>query len=206
MKPLNVSESVVTGMQKLLFIDACIRGDASRTRKLATRLVNSLSQRYEVERIDLTSSALLPIDAQQYDIRSREGASPLAVDYARKFAAADRIVIAAPFWDMSFPSVLKVFCENISLNGITFADREDHSTEGLCRATRMLLVTTRGMEIEDESPLDQATPYLKALGWLWGIPEVQVVSAYGMDIHDSSTCAMRLQAAENKGLSLCEEF
>lgn len=29
--------------------------------------------------------------------------------YARQFAAADRIVIAAPLWDLSFPAQLKVY-------------------------------------------------------------------------------------------------
>ena len=34
---------------------------------------------------------------------------PEHVALAKKISAADRIVIAAPFWDMSFPSALKVF-------------------------------------------------------------------------------------------------
>ena len=31
---------------------------------------------------------------------------------------------AAPFWDMSFPSALKVFFENMSLFGVTFDNNE----------------------------------------------------------------------------------
>ena len=34
---------------------------------------------------------------------------PEHVALAKKILAADRIVIAAPFWDMSFPSAWKVF-------------------------------------------------------------------------------------------------
>ena len=45
-------------------------------------------------------------------------------DLARRIAAADRIIIAAPFWDMSFPSALKVFFANMSLFGITFDSNE----------------------------------------------------------------------------------
>ena len=31
--------------------------------------------------------------------------------YARQFAEADEIVIAAPFWDLSFPGILKAYME-----------------------------------------------------------------------------------------------
>ena len=193
-------------MQKLLYIDACIRGNASRTRKMAAPIIQKLSERYEVETIDITASSLPPIDSELYMKRSKAEYPPMAIEYARKFAAADRIVVATPFWDMSFPSVVKVFCENISINGITFKDNPNHSTVGNCNAAKLMLITTRGMDIEDESFLDQATPYLKALGWLWGIPEVVVVSAYGMDVHNESICAQRLTDAVEKGLSLCEDF
>ena len=39
---------------------------------------------------------------------------------ARQFAAADRIVIAAPYWDLSFPAALKQYVEQINVLGITF--------------------------------------------------------------------------------------
>lgn len=40
--------------------------------------------------------------------------------YAHEFANADLIVIAAPFWDLSIPALLKVYIENIAVDGITF--------------------------------------------------------------------------------------
>ena len=193
-------------MEKLLYINACIRGNDSRTGIVASHIINSLKEKYEIEQIDLTTSALPPIDAGQFKKRGQGVYPPYAIEYAKKFASADRIVIAMPFWDMSFPSVFKVFCENISINGITFLDNEDHSTRGLCKASKIMLITTRGMEIEDNSPLDQGTSYLKALSWLWGIDEVLVVSAIGMDTCDDDTRAHRLNKAIDTGLSLCKEF
>ena len=38
-----------------------------------------------------------------------------------------------------------------------------------------MFITTRGMEIRTGEPLEQATPYLKALFWLWGIKGFEVV-------------------------------
>ena len=40
-------------------------------------------------------------------------------DYANAMAQADMIVIAAPYWDMSFPASLKIFLEAASVVGIT---------------------------------------------------------------------------------------
>ena len=193
-------------MEKLLYLDVCIRGEQSRTKKIACRLLEKLESRYTVEKLDLTALPLHPLDPIGYTKRVSGGGDPKAQLLARKFAAADRIVIAAPFWDMSFPAALKIFCEAISLYGITFGENPDGSTCGLCAASRLLLITTRGMEIPDGSPLEQGSTYLKALCWLWGIGQVDIVSAWGLDVCDQQTCERRLQQAVEQGLQLCEEF
>ena len=54
--------------------------------------------------------------------------------YARQFAQADEIIIAAPFWDLSFPAVLKSYLEQINVVGITFRYTPEGIPEGLCRA------------------------------------------------------------------------
>ena len=69
-----------------------------------------------------------------------------------------------------------------------------------------MLITTRGMEIADGSALDQASSYIKALCWLWGISDYKVVSAIGMDVCGSEERARRIDDAIKKGLKICEEF
>ena len=191
---------------KVLFINACIRKNDSRTICIASKIIEELSKRYLIEEVDLAATSLQPIDVNSYANRSSGKYEPVAIEYAKKFAEANRVVIAAPFWDMSFPSILKVFFENISINGITFSDTDDGSTKGLCSVSKIMLITTRGMEIEDECPLDQASSYIRSLCWLWGIPEYSVVSAIGMDMCDEKTRMQRLEAAINRGLKACEEF
>ena len=63
-------------------------------------------------------------------------------DYARQFAGAEHVVFAAPFWDMSFPTFLKVYIEDISVEGITFHTVET-GLEGLCGGKKLILLTTR---------------------------------------------------------------
>jgi len=193
-------------MTKLLYINACIRKTESRTLTLAAPIIRALSARYDIEEIDLTESALLPLDYHRYNARAAGSQDPLCLDYATRVAQADRIVFAAPFWDMSFPAMLKVFCEQVSLYGITFGGNPDGSTHGLCNAQKMMLITTRGMEIADNSPLDQGSSYLKAIGWLWGIPELEVISAHGMDVCSAAECDRRLQEAAVRGQSIAASF
>lgn len=193
-------------MKKLVFIDACIRGEDSRTLAVARPLIQALAPRYEILPIDLTHAQLAPVTAPLYCERAQNGLSPEDMAWGRLVAEADRIVIAAPFWDMSFPSVLRTFFEHISASELTFVNLADGSTKGVCRAEKLLYITTRGMDIGTGDPLEQGTPYLKALGWLWGIPQILTVAAQGMDVTDEETRDRRLAAAVAAGLKLCEDF
>jgi len=77
---------------------------------------------------------------------------------------------------------------------------------GLCRAEKVMYVTTRGMDIATGDPLEQATPYIKALSWLWGLGELHVVSAQNLDYSTPEQVDAKIAAAVAEGLKLCEEF
>ena len=126
-------------------------------------------------------------------------------DMARRLAAADRIVIAAPFWDMSFPAALKVFFENMSLFNITFGSN-DRECYGLCRCEKVLYITTRGMNIHTGDALEQATPYIRAIGHLWGLGELSVVAAENMDYVCGEEIERKIEEAVRKGLEICKDF
>jgi FMN-dependent NADH-azoreductase len=98
--------------------------------------------------------------------------------YAKQFAEADEIIIAAPFWDLSFPAVLKIYIENITVSGITF-QYIDGRPIGLCRAKKLTYVTTSGGEIFE----DFGYTYLRALAKnFYGIPEIVAVRAMNLDV------------------------
>ena len=99
-------------MKNLIFIDACMR-TGSRTKRIASAIIAELRKRYSVETVDLTKNIYSVADNYTLEDRNKGIVPDEHVTLAKKIAAADRIVIAAPFWDMSFPSALKVFFENI---------------------------------------------------------------------------------------------
>lgn len=193
-------------MNKIVYINACVRKEKSRTLRLANPLLDVLRKRYDVFEIDLTENLLSPITTDLYIERCNKGITVNERELGEKVAKADRIVIAAPFWDMSFPSVLKVFFEHISVPDLTFINNDDGTTSGNCKSKKVLYITTRGMKIETDSVLDQGTPYLRALSWLWGIGDVQVLSVSGTDIYDNEVIDDLLKKEIEKGLKICEDF
>ena len=122
---------------KILFINACVR-ENSRTLLLARHLLNKLSG--DVTEVNLERENIQALNAESLNYRESrlhagESDDPI-FRYARQFADADTIVIAAPFWDLSFPSSLKNYIEAITVSGITFT-YVDNIPKGLCRAKKL---------------------------------------------------------------------
>ena len=172
-------------MPKLLFLNACIDRERSRTLRIARAAVSVLEDRgYETEEIILEDEYVLPMTTEILGKRNtllKEGRydDPLFSN-ARTFRDADRVIIAAPFWDFGFPSVLKTYLESVSCPGITYRYTPEGELIGLCRAERITYITTRGGFISDEKDLGFAT--IGELGNYFGIPEVDCISANAMDI------------------------
>lgn len=191
-------------MKNLIYINACMRA-GSRTQRIATPIIEELRKNYNVETIDLTKNLYPVADNCTLEDRNQGIVPPEHVALAKKIAASDRIVIAAPFWDMSFPSALKVFFENMSLFGVTF-DSNDKECYGLCKAEKVMYITTRGMNISTGDPMEQATPYIKALSYLWGWGEMTVISAQNMDYSSPKEIEERVSKAIREGLEICKQF
>ena len=118
-------------MPQLLFVDACVRGAESRSRMLAERFLSSYAAANPdaaILRRDLMRDRLEPQYPEVLACRDALAAAgklddPLFAD-AWQFARADRIVLAAPFWELSFPAILKIYLERVSMRDITFGYEE----------------------------------------------------------------------------------
>ena len=191
-------------MKRLFHIDSCLR-NGSKTKRIADALIDRLSERYEIETIRLSDYDFPVVKDGILNERSSGYVPEEYVMIARKIAEADRLVISSPFWDMSFPSALKVFLENMSLFNVTFASNEKECY-GLCKAEKVLYITTRGMNIKTGDELEQATPYVKAISKLWGLGELHVISAENIDYSTPEQIEEKIQNAIREGEALCETF
>lgn len=162
-----------------LYINCCPRTE-SRTNRLAKSLLDKLGV---YEELKLYKEDMCPMDKETLAYRTaliekRDYEDPM-FDYAKQFATADIIVIAAPFWDLSFPAMLKNYIENIYVTGIVSKYGENGVPVGLCKAKKLYYVTTAG------GPLDErfGYNYIKTLSLeYFGIKEVALIKAEMLDV------------------------
>ena len=157
----------------VLYVNACVRKE-SRTGRLAEKALALLGQPYEEVRLDeeflKTRDRLLAEGKVQHPM----------FDLARQFARAEIIVMAAPYWDLSFPAALKQYLEQVNVVGITFRYSEEGQPVPLCRAKRLIYVTTAG---GCYVPEEFGFGYVRALAQsFYGIREVRQVRALGLDV------------------------
>ena len=179
--------------------------EESRTRIILDAAKEVLLTRYDVETIDVNSLSLPAVTPRFLKERTEGRVPEEIVAIARKIASADRIVIAAPFWDMSFPAVLKAFIENMSLYNVTFTD-DGTTCTGLCKCAKLLYITTRGMDIPTGDVRDQGSSYFKALSSLWGLGEVITIAAWNLDYMPTDKLAEKLRETATLARKLAQDF
>ena len=182
----------------LLYINACVRGEGSRTDALAKKLLAKLGDYTEV---CLEQERIPPLDAHSLAKRDALIASGDREDpmlrYALQFARADTIVIAAPYWDLGFPACLKAYLENIYVTGITSQYSPEGIPVGLCRAGELYYVTTAGGPYMPQFSYE----YIRALATgAFGIPRTTLIKAEMLDIVGSDPLEILSRAAEEYGL------
>ncbi|MBQ1281750.1 MAG: NAD(P)H-dependent oxidoreductase [Oscillospiraceae bacterium] len=178
----------------ILFLDACVRAQ-SRTRLLAQEYLCAHSGD-TVTTVSLQEEQLLPLDrerlAQRDALLAAGKLDAPMFRLARQFAEADRIVIAAPFWDLGFPALLKLYFEQIMVTGITFHYR-DGVPHGLCRADKLVYCTTAGGPIFADFGYSYAETIAKSF---FGIPETVCIRAENLDVIGADTEAILQRARE----------
>ena len=187
---------VLGGFTMILFISACVR-KASRTKRLADALLKKLGD--TVQEVEL-SKIVFPTADESFLIKRdtliahEEWENPM-FDLARQFAEADTIVIAAPYWDLSFPAALKQYIEKINVLGITFEYTAEGYPVGLCRADKLYYVMTAG---GNYVPEEFGFGYIKALAEnFYGIKDVKLIKATGLDIYGNDPEKIMAEAISN---------
>lgn len=193
---------------KLLFVDCCIsqRGEASRTRLLANAYLETYLKNHPeavMERVSVPDLKLAPFSADLLNKRDALAHSGKPDDpvfaLARQFRDADRIVVAAPYWDLCFPAALRLYIEHICACGVTY-----HYTEtgchGDCQAKRLVYLTSGG---DVERPESLGVLYWKQLCAMFGIERYDYVFAGGMDLGPEA-CERGLTQACEQARKLAE--
>lgn len=187
---------------KLLFVNACMRGEDSRTLELCRDFISKFKKAvkegdWTIEEVDLSSADISPLDGETlarrdgYMRAGRKDAPMLAL--ARQLIDADMILVGAPYWDLSFPAALKAYIEQCSVTGLTFIYSPQGVPQGQCRAGALVYLTTSGSVIGD---FNFGYDYIRGICALFGIPETYFASAEALDIIGNDVPAIMEQAKD----------
>lgn len=170
----------------VLYINACVR-ENSRTNELAQYFLQKLGG--EFTQVTPHTLFLPTFDGQFYAQREADCAnndfSRQIYSHAKQFRQAELIVVAAPYWDLSFPAELKQYFEHINVRGLTF----DYSPQGvpvsLCKARELIYITTAGGEISSEQ---YGYGYINAfVQTFFGVQRSTLFKAECLDIYGADT-------------------
>ena len=182
-------------MEKILFINACIRPN-SRTLELSKHVLSKLQG--DIEEIKLFNLNLLPLN--KTSLKARETACANK-DYssgefllAKQFAESDVIVIGAPYWDLAFPAVVKIYFERITVSGLTFEYGKNGIPQSLCRCKKLIYVTTSGGPIIHNFGYEYVATLAKEF---FGVKEVEFVKAEGLDVYGADVEKIMAEAKKS---------
>ena len=172
-------------MEKLLFIDACVRDERSRTKVLCDVYLEEFLKKnpdIEVDRVVLRNGSVETHTMEKLDIRDglirqKDFSHPM-FDLAKQFKEADYVVIGSPYWDLSFSAILKVYIENIMMADLTF-EATDTGFIGLCKGKKLTYITTAGGVIGDKN---FGYDYMCGVADMLGIAETECIMAEALDI------------------------
>ena len=164
-----------------LVVDCSIREDLSRTRKLYLDYLSKNKEEYEVlylTKLDIKPLTKLDLDKRDSLVYSNK-LNDKMFDLANQFNKASKIIIAAPFYDLSFPSLLKVYFEHISVLNINFTYDDKGNQIGLAKANKLIYFSTIGGKLVGPH---LGYEYVKALASMFGIKETENIYLDGLDI------------------------
>ena len=173
-------------MKNILYVDSCINRAVSRTERLAQAYLQKRMELgdAQLETVVLEDFSLQALNSDSLAYREQCIAERNFSDsdfyFAKRFAAADELVIAAPFWDFNFPAMLKIFLELVCVRDLTFRYTETGGVDNLTKLSSVTYITTSGGYIDADNC---GYEYVKKLcGGLFGVEKFRFISAQGLDI------------------------
>lgn len=188
-------------MARLLHIDASPRDRRSRSRPVATALVEELQRDHgiAVTTLDLWHHAMPSLGGGMIEGRyARIMGQPIDAEMAaawdeadrqaRDFLSYDGYLIASPMWNFGVPHVLKHYIDVITQPGLLFTNDATGAVAGQAAGRPAMIVAASAMPIADggnpAETFDFQLSYLKAwLGFI-GVSDIRslrVAPTYGAE-------------------------
>ena len=141
----------------------------------------------EVTTLDLSKEEinfLSPEDIQTvFGPKNEESKKHPILKYAYQFLEADKYVVAAPFWNLGLPAILKAYIDYICITGITFKYTENGPV-GLCQGKKAVHIVSRGGHYMEgpATGFEMGDRYLRILFGFLGIYDFSTIAIEGVDV------------------------
>ena len=190
-------------MSRILSVISSPRGEASNSIKLANAIIDQLKAQDPGAVVTVKDLAKLPfphleeahLNAFFTPIEHHNEENKAAISHSnqaiQEIMDADVIVIGAPMYNFSIPSVLKAWFDHIARAGITFKYGAN-GPEGLVTGKKAYIAVASG-GVYSSGPAagyDFVVPYIKAFLGFIGITDVTVVRAEGFAVPDLQETAL----------------
>ena len=175
-------------MSKVLYIKANIKQEGeSRTFKVSDSFVEEYKKNNpndEVVVLDLYKENIDFLRQEDLGVifgpKNDESKNNPKLKYAYQFAEADKYIIAAPMWNLSFPAILKAYIDYVSVTGITFKYTAEGPV-GLLNNKKAIHIVARGGEYVN-APHEMGDRYLRTILGFFGITEVETLAIENLDV------------------------
>lgn len=183
-------------MNKVLYIKANIKPEGqSRTFKVSDNFIEEykkLNPQDEVTVLDLYKENIDFLKGEDLESvfgpKNEESKNHPILKYAYQLAEADKIVLAAPMWNLGMPAIVKAYFDYVSVTGITFKYTENGAV-GMANAKKALIVSGRGGNYSTApmNDFEMGERYAKTILSFFGIPEILTLAAENLDVQGLDT-------------------
>lgn len=198
-------------MSKVLYIKANIKNKGeSRTFKVSDSFVEEYKKNNpedEIITLDLYKENIDFLRADDlgklFGPKDEESKNNSILKYAYQFADADKYIIAAPMWNLSFPAILKAYIDYVSVSGITFKYTAEGPV-GLLNNKKAVHIVSRGGGY-DNSPYEMGDRYLRTILGFFGIKDIETIAIDNLDVMGVNV-KEKVEEGIEKAISLAKKF
>lgn len=198
-------------MSKVLYIKANIKNEGeSRTFKVSDSFVEEYKRnnpKDEIITLDLYKENIDFLRADDlgklFGPKDEESKNNSILKYAYEFADADKYIIAAPMWNLSFPAILKAYIDYVSVSGITFKYTAEGPV-GLLNNKKAVHIVSRGGAYNN-SPYEMGDRYLRTILGFFGIKDIETIAIDNLDVIGVNV-EEKVEEGIEKATSLAKKF
>ena len=199
-------------MAKILYIKANPKSTAdSITFKMSEKFVEEYRKKNpsdEIVTLDLYKENIRFLTGQ--DLGDMFGGNDFDVKrYAQQFAAADKYIIAAPFWNLSIPAILKAYIDYVTYVGVTFKYTESGPVGLLSgQGKKAAYIVARGGFYSDDahSPYECGEKYLRTIFGFMGISDISTIACEMTEVLKGEELSAAVSASVEKAVLAATAF